>query len=349
MGQAEAAPTIRTEVNDLERWEDIASCFGDANLFQTRAYASIAYGAKNVSTIVVRKNGEPVSAALARIVRIPKLPLGIAHVFWGPLWKKNARADIEEFRLGVHALIEEYVIRRGLILRIRPFLYEDETSGPFKDLFHEIGFRPVLYLPQKKTFLINLAKPINELRAGLDGKWRGHLNRAEKNNLMVVEGTESQLFDRFHPIHKELLEKKELSDIKSVHIFKNIQSLLPEHLKMRLFLCEHGGKVCAGIVVSSIGDIGITLARATNDLGRQQGAAYIMHWRALQWIKSQECHWYDLSGADKLLNPGNFSYKAGFCGKNGREIKMLPQYQICKGRLKEIVFNFIERTVHSLS
>ena len=106
--------------------------------------------------------------------------------------------------------------------------------------------------------------------------------------------------------------------------------------------------MCAGIIVSTIGDIGITLSRATNAIGRQQRAAYLLQWHALQWIKEEGCTWYDLSGANKVENPGVYSYKAGFCGKNGTEVLMMNQYQMCKGKFRQYILNFIEFCIQNL-
>ena len=63
----------------------------------------------------------------------------------------------------------------------------------------------------------------------------------------------------------------------------------------------------------------------------------------MQWIKEQGCSHYDLSGIDKSSNPGTYSYKVGFCGKNGHEIKMMRQYQICKNKFNELVLYVAER------
>lgn len=331
-----------------EEWEKVVGFFDDANIYQTYAYAKICYGENNTSTLVVRKDNEPISAAVVNIRKVPGLPLGIAYVFYGPLWKKIGDDDFDNYVHGINALVNEYVNRRGLALRIRPFLYEDETGFRYEDVLRNAGFRPLLNLPPKKTLLIDLSKSVDELRKGLDGKWRGHLNRAEKNNLTIADGTNDELFDQFKPIHEDLLINKQIRDVKSIETFKIIQTQLPLELKMRVFLCEHSGVVCAGIIVSAIGNVGITLSRATNDIGRQQKAAYLVQWRALQWLKDAGCRWYDLSGVDELANPGTYSYKTGLCGKNGRELQMMHQYQMCSGKLKKIVINLVERVSRNI-
>jgi lipid II:glycine glycyltransferase (peptidoglycan interpeptide bridge formation enzyme) len=326
-----------------QAWEQLLSNFSDANIYQTYAYAKICYGENNISTLVVRKDNKPITAALVNIRKVPGIPLGIAYVFYGPLWKSAGNDDYENYVQGINALVQEYVKRRGLALRIRPFLYDDETALQYDAVLREAGLSPLIDLSPKKTLLIDLSKSLDALRKGLDGKWRSHLNRAEKNNLTIVDGTNDELFDQFQPVHEGLLEKKQIEDIKGVEIFKNIQQQLPPELKMRVFLGEHSGVVCAGIIVSAIGNVGITLSRATSDIGRQQQAAYLVQWKALQWLKDAGCSLYDLSGIDESANPGTYSYKTGLCGKNGRELQMMRQYQMSGGKLKEIMLSLAER------
>jgi len=329
-------------------WEKIVGFFSDANIYQTYAYAKICYGENNISTLIVRKNNKPISAAVINIRKVPGIPFGIAYVFYGPLWKSGGNDDFDNYVHGINALVKEYVNRRGLALRIRPFLYEDEVSFKYDSVLRDAGLNPLIDLSPKKTLLIDLSKSLDELRKGLDGKWRNHLNRSEKNDVTIVDGTNDALFDQFQPIHEELLENKQIRDVKSIETFKDIQTQLPPELKMRVFLCVHSGVVCAGIIVSAMGNVGITLSRATNDIGRQQKAAYLVQWRALQWLKEAGCRWYDLSGIDELENPGTYSYKTGLCGKNGRELQMMRQYQMCSGKLKIIVISIVERVLHTI-
>ena len=331
-----------------EEWEQILDCFDDANIYQTSAYARVCYGASNTSTLVIRKGNDPVGAALVRIRKVPGLPVGMAYVRWGPLWRRNGMNDFEYFAEGVRALMQEYVTRRGLILRIRPFLFEDETLPQYEYALRTEGYQPLTHWPRERTLIVDLKKPLDELRKGLNGKWRGHLNRAERNNMTIIEGTDGELFDQFQPIHEKLLEKESIHGIKSVGLFRKIQAQLPNELKMRVFLCEHHGEVCAGIIVSSTGKIGITLSRATSNLGRRLRAAYLVQWRALQWLKDEDCYCYDLSGVNKVTNPGTYSYKRGLCGRNGRELQMMHQFQVCRGRLTQAMMTLVDRGIMAI-
>ena len=337
------ALNYRVDGQSPEEWEQILGCFDDANIYQTNAYARICYGEGNISTLVIRRGNDPIAAALVRIRKVPGLPMGMAYVRWGPIWRKNGIDDYNHLSQGLRELSHEYVTRRGLFLRIRPFLYDDESLPHGEKSFQTEGYKAINYWPKRETLLIDLNKPLEDLRKGLKGKWRGHLNKAKRNKMTVIEGTDDELFVRFQPIHKELLNRKRLTGIKDVEVFRKIQVHLPDKFKMKVFLCEHLGRVCAGILVSSIGKIGHTLSRATSNLGRNSRAAYLVQWQALKWLKEQGCDYYDLSGVNAKLNPGTYSYKLGLCGKNGRQIKRMYQYEKCNGRLNRAMFSLLNR------
>jgi len=333
---------VRIDAHNTVLWDSVIQCFSDANLYQTLAYARYRYGNRNTSTILIEKSDEPIAAAVVRICKLPMLPLGMAYVFWGPLWQKKEFADSEHYMQAIHALRQEYVFRRGLVLRIKPFLYEDQTSSVYQKVLLSSGFHPVLYLDRKRTLLINLKKSVEDLRKGLDSKWRGHLSRAERNDLRVIEGTSDDLFDSLQPIHEEIVERKRISDVIGPDTLKGIQNRLLDEQRMRVLLCEHLGRVCAGIIVSAIGSVGITLSRSTGADGRKTDAAYLVQWRALEMLKNEGCLWYDLSGIDRLNNPGTYSYKTGLCGKNGQEIQMVAQYQAEPSKLMRTIIPLVE-------
>jgi len=126
-----------------------------------------------------------------------------------------------------------------------------------------------------------------------------------------------------------MLGIKNLAESNDITRFQRSQGRLPEEWKLRVFLCRANGKACAGIVGSAIGRVGITMFRATDGVGRKCEASYLVHWRALQWLKEQGCKAYDMDGINPVTNPGTYQYKAGLCGKNGRDVCFLGQFETC--------------------
>src|SRR5262249_8598137 len=74
------------------------------------------------------------------------------------------------------------------------------------------------------------------------------------------------------------------------------------------------------LVVSAIGDTAIYLLGATSDDGLKLKGAYLLQWRAMQWLKERGCRWYELGGINPEENPGVYEFKSGFGGDQTRHL-----------------------------
>ena len=59
---------------------------------------------------------------------------------------------------------------------------------------------------------------------------------------------------------------------------------------------------------------------ATGDNGMRTKASYFLQWHVIQWLKQVNCTEYDLHGVNQEQNPGVYSFKAGLCARNGKEL-----------------------------
>ena len=65
--------------------------FNDANIYQTSAYGGVRWGEKNLSRLVLKRDGEVLGIAQLRIIRPTPLKFGMAYLRWGPLWERRGR------------------------------------------------------------------------------------------------------------------------------------------------------------------------------------------------------------------------------------------------------------------
>lgn len=320
-----------------DEWDAVVSGFRDANIYQTHAYGDARFGGSNTSRLLVRHRGEIVAAAQARIVRVPVLNAGIAYVRWGPLWKPRGKADdLQAFRKGLRALRREYAERRGYVLRIYPVLFDD-AADIFVPVLREEGFAYLEEGKKDRTILINLNAPVAELRKGLAQKWRNSLNKAERSNLEVVEGADDGLFEQFIAIYDDLLQRKKFVEPNDITEFRRMQQALPAGLKMKIVLCRQDGRNCSGGIFSAMGDTGLYLFGATNDAGMHSNGSYLIQWKYLEWLKERNLAYYDLNGINPEANPGTYKFKEGLCGKNGRVLHFLGQWEVCERSLSRLV------------
>ena len=317
-----AASSYLAEIDGVGRteWSSVLSKFDDATLYQTWSYGSFRWGERNMSHVILRRNGDVVAAVQVRIVSLPVIGAGIANVKWGPLWKRRQQEDEPEvFREMLSALRSEYMIKRGLLLRIVPNQVCENTATMRSILMAE-GFRPKSPAVPYNTLVMDLFPSLDELRLGLRKNWSQHLGQAERRALIVREGDGDELFETIIRLYNDMLARKRFVSFLDIDEFRSMQSALDPQFKMKLMVCEVDGEAVAARVVSLINDVAIDLIAATNDTGLMAKASYVVFWRMVERLKASGCRWYDLGGIDPETNQGVYQFKAGLAGKNGKEV-----------------------------
>lgn len=316
---------------DARQWSGILGGFADASIYQTWPYPAGRDGTSPVSHLLLKRNASVAGAAAVRLAGWPRLNLGMAYVFWGPLWKQHGgTGDLEALRHGLRALRDEYARRRGLIVRVVPQIYEEDPA-PFRKVFEEEGYVPQRRARTRRTILVDLRRTLDELYEGLHAKWRYSLKKARKENLSIIEGEGDELFELFARIYDEMVERKHFDETADVERYRRLQKELAPREKMRVFLCKAEEKVCAGGVISAVGDTAIYLLGATTEIGMKTSASYLVHWRMLEWVRQRECMQYDLNGINPENNHGVYLFKSRLAGDHGQDVRGLGEYDAYPG------------------
>jgi len=306
-----------TEVEKVteQEWSELCGRFVDANIYQTWAYGSIRWGEKNLSHIVLRDGNDPVGIAQLRIVRPKGIRAGIAYLRWGPLCHSRTRdLNPDDVHAMAEALRKEYTDRRGLCLEIVPNAFrESRRAEIFQNAFEQFEGKSAIGTEAYRTFVLDLSAPLDDLRRALHRRWRGYLNTAERNELLVTEGEDLERYFTFCRLYEQMLKRKRFWTGVRIEEFARIQERLPQHQRMRVFLSEHGGRPVAALVCSSMGDSAIYLLGASVDDMRIR-ASYLLHWTVIKWLKNNGTRYYDLGGIDPVNNPGVYQFKRGLSG-----------------------------------
>jgi hypothetical protein len=320
-----------------EHWHHILDDFEDASIYQTASFCSSRAGAQTGEHLVVTNRGNIVSAAQVRMISLPFVGNSIAYVLAGPLCRRRkSEPDWDAFRQALRALRIEYVARRKMSLRINP-LFTLDQGYECLPLFRAEGYTYVLPPKSNRTIIVDLERPLDELRKGLDQKWRNCLNQAERNGLQIIEGIDDATLDLFLHIYHEMLARKRLPEPGDIRTLRALQAMLPERYKMNVIVILDNGRPTAGAVISAIGRKGIYLFGATADNGMKNKAAYLAQWRAIQWLKEMDCAEYDLNGVNAESNPGVSHFKTGLCGRNGKEIDLIGYFEAHAGIRSRVV------------
>jgi lipid II:glycine glycyltransferase (peptidoglycan interpeptide bridge formation enzyme) len=323
-------PVWQSEVDRAtpEEWSRTLDWFEDANIYQTWAYGAVRWGRKNLSHLVLKRNGDVVAMAQLRVVRPTKLNFGMAYLRWGPLCHRRGRElDAEVSASIARALHEEYVRKRRLLLQILPNAFVGTQRGTlFQSAFCSFTREDSTPANLYRTFVVDLTPPLDQLRKNLDKKWRNQLTRSEKNGLTVIADTSAGTYEIFCRMYAQMLKRKAFETTVDVEEFERIQESLPKTQRMRILICEQNGAPVAGIVVSAMGDSGIYLLGATSDDGLNAKGAYLLQWTMIQWLRENGFKYYDLGGIDPEGNPGVYSFKKGF---SGADVSQLSPFVAC--------------------
>jgi hypothetical protein len=314
---------VEIDAVDPRVWCNEIAAFTDANLYQLWQYGSAAQRFTSVSRLLLKSGIETIAAAEVRLVRLPFVKGGIAYVLWGPLCRWNT--DVDVFSQVLRAMRNEYVVRRGMVLRISPRLFDQNDEAVLA--LSEEGFSPVDHVRAKRSLILDLDRSLEELRRTLDKKWRNCLSKAERSSLTLRSGTSLELFDRFVPVYEQMLDRKQLAPSADIQKHRRIQETLPDSLKMRVVLASLEGQACAGAIYSALGDTAVYLFGGTNAVGMRTCASYLVHWEILKALKERGIQHYDLNGIDPELNPGVYHFKAGLAGRAGKQVTFIGQFQ----------------------
>jgi lipid II:glycine glycyltransferase (peptidoglycan interpeptide bridge formation enzyme) len=312
-------------------WYPILDLFQDASIFQTIAFCRAKMPGSRLDQLVLRRGSDVAAAALVRIIPVPFLGTSMAYVLWGPMFhRRDGARDERALAQALKALRYEYIVKRRLGLRVVPLLTrEDGVEWP--TVFREAGYQHVVPRVRKRTVVIPMDRSLEQLRRGLDQKWRNCLNSAERNNLTIREGEDTPHFDLFLEVYREMLDRKRLGEPGDIRSFMAAQAALPNRFKLKVFVALDGDQPSAGVICSAIGQRGVFVFGATGSAGMKNKASYLLQWRVIERLRERRCSLYDLHGVNAETNPGVYAFKMGLCGKNGSEVEMLGHFEAWEG------------------
>ncbi len=159
--------------------------FDDANIYQTWAYGAVRWGRKNLSHLVLKRNGEVVGDRASQNRSSDKVKFGMAYLRWGPLCHRRGSTA----RCRNHVRMTRRPAK-GICLQTTDFYCRscrtrlpDRRAELFQSAFSAFTQEPRTSANTYRTFVLDLAPPLEELRRNLDKKWRNQLTRVGKERI----------------------------------------------------------------------------------------------------------------------------------------------------------------------
>ena len=230
--------TTKFQLSEREEWRMLAPTFMDYNYCQFWDYGIACADRLGAHSehVAIYEGDDLLGLADVRIKKIPIFRTGIAYVNSGPLVRRNDQFDAERLQKVLSALVDEFVRRRKLVLRIQPFPSSNILLDHQEQIFLDIGFKAKNQLRHNRTLILDISPPLEMIRKQFDRSWRRHLNKAEKMNLIVKTGTEDSLFSTFCELYKELISRKSFDVHLDADFYRQVHRLLSENEK---FHCQY--------------------------------------------------------------------------------------------------------------
>jgi hypothetical protein len=327
--------TCEVDLVDPVEWIDLVEQFCDASLYQTWAYAAVRWGEKNASWVVLKHRNKPVAIAQLALATSARMKCGVAQLRWGPICvSKEKGMEAEGLLWMADALHREYVQKRGLYLRVLPNAFIGTPRGErFRSAFTQFKQEEFESGESFRTIVVDLSRPLGEIRKQLDQKWRNQLNRAERNGLLVVDGADD--LPSVERMYHELLRRKRFMPGSNLNELLEVNRRLSPKEKLRIFVCKAQGSPIACVIVSAMGDSGIYLVGASNSTGLQLKGSYFLQWHAIKWLKESGAMFYNLGGINPESNPGVYHFKKGL---SGQDVQYIPPLCSCANPLSWAVW-----------
>jgi lipid II:glycine glycyltransferase (peptidoglycan interpeptide bridge formation enzyme) len=323
-----------------EQWEQEAKSFKDYTLYQTWAYQYVRSKSENLSikrVIIKDSNGCVLLMAQVRLYKLPLIKCYFGYVQNGPLICNGIDdCDIQNALL----LFLKYALRERIcILRVTPYVFEDEKSSRFSDLFERCGFSKNTTIPCYYTAILPLKNTREEIVKNFHRSWRRYLIKAQKEPLHIESGTDQSHWTILKNLYERSKLRKDFVGLDS-NIFSETQQYLPATSKIEIIIArdESGEPVCAH-ATSFLGKTALGIIAASSEKGLRMNASHLVWWHTLIQSKDKGATIYDLGGIDPIKNQAVYRFKMHM---GTLEIKSIGCFDFCSGPFSHIMKSLID-------
>ena len=159
---------------------------------------------------------------------------------------------------------------------------------------------------------LDLRQDREALLAGLHGKWRAALRRAEREDLTVAEDARQRQWQAALMLYESFRRKKRFVGLSADFIAALAAADRTAALSLT---ARRGGTPVAGVILLRHGASATYTASWTSDEGRAGQAHNLLLWRAVETLKVGGAQWLDLGGLNTESQPGLARFKLGLGGE----------------------------------
>ena len=340
-----SARTAVLEPASVDAWRAESARFDDFSYRALWEYADALaglYGARS-DRLLIREGGAVIGMAEVRVRTLPLGAGGVAYLSGGPVVRERGVADDEALRrfgVAVDALINEYVRRRKLTLRVLCPLGSAEWNAALHGALAARGCAPAEGVRGYRTIAIDTARTLDDIGASFNKTWRKYLRRAERDGVTTRRDQSDDAFTHAVGLHDALRDRKGFGVSLDGAFYRALQRELPPEHRMTVILAELDGQVVGMNLVSPLGDTLAGIIGATTREGAEKNAAYLLEWDAVKMAVELGLKRYDLGGIDPEENPGVYTFKKG---THGDDLTAAGPLELDPGALRRVIRHASER------
>jgi peptidoglycan pentaglycine glycine transferase (the first glycine) len=147
------------------------------------------------------------------------------------------------------------------------------------------------------TVLLDVARPLEDILAGMRSKTRYNIRRAEKREITVRRARAEHL-PTFHRL-LELTAQRQGFRAGALSRYRHWFDVLGGKGHLELFLAEHRGEAVSGMLAVAFGDTVVYKRGAWSGRHGELRPNEALHWAAIRWAHHAGYRWYDLDGIDR--------------------------------------------------
>ncbi len=168
----------------------------------------------------------------------------------------------------------------------------------------------------QSTVVIDISKSVDDLRAGLDRRWRLPLAHAEKSDLKIHRvGTNPGQYRWLLDAEIQQREKRGFIGLPLQFFDLYVQSRQQPSKNILTMRADIGRDRVAGMMFLIHGESATYQVGWTNEEGREQNAHHLILWRGIEELQSHGVRVLDLGGVNTIRSAGVARFKISTGGR----------------------------------
>lgn len=298
------------EGGSAPEWDERASKY--AQVLQTFEWGQVKASSGWEALRVGFRSGGAASILKRKLPYINKC---FFYVPRGPMIDFSDAEQVKGFVSSVKELAKEH---GALFLRMDPEVPEDDRT--VLELLKAQGFiRAKKEIQPRSTYLVDLTRPLEDIKASFEPKFRYNINVALKHGISVDQGIGDKAVTDFYDIYKETCSRQTFI-IHPLSYYQKINELINKKGMGTIFTAYKDGIPVAGVYVFLFGGRAWYMYGCSSNKYRNMMPNNLIHWEIIKWAKQKGAAVYDLWGIPS--NPtdahplwGVYRFKKGFGGK----------------------------------